>query len=287
VFDEDYLHYRIRYPRGNGVMVNWKTPFKKLEIGKGRKLKDGKDVAILSLGHPGNFAAKAIEKLEVEGVTPAHYDLRFAKPLDESMLHEVFARYKKIITIEDGTVVGGTVDVYKKPWQKKHIKFDYRRTNEVLGTDIEKAQMIKYFKKLEFEYDESADEVIPPTFRQDINEQCDLDEEVARFFGYANIPTTLPGGESMAGKISFKMRVEDLARNVAEEYGFSEAQNYSFESAKVFDRMLVPEADALRNAITIRNPLGPEFANQRTEGRIKQRRTSRCQEIRHGIDEIY
>jgi 1-deoxy-D-xylulose-5-phosphate synthase len=88
-------------------MVDWKTPFKKIEIGKGRKLNDGKEVAILSLGHPGNFAVKAIEKLKAEGVTPAHYDLRFAKPLDETLLHEVFSRYKKVITIEDGTIVGG------------------------------------------------------------------------------------------------------------------------------------------------------------------------------------
>lgn len=99
--------FSIRYPRGNGVMVNWKTPFKKLEIGKGRKLKDGKEVAILSLGHPGNFAVEAIKGLEAEGIDPAHYDLRFAKPMDEVMLHEVFSRYKKIITVEDGTIVGG------------------------------------------------------------------------------------------------------------------------------------------------------------------------------------
>lgn len=105
--DEITGPFSIRYPRGNGVMVNWKTPFKKIEIGKGRKLKDGKDVAILSLGHPGNFAAKAIGNLEAEGINVAHYDLRFAKPLDEAMLHEVFSRYKKIITIEDGTIVGG------------------------------------------------------------------------------------------------------------------------------------------------------------------------------------
>ena len=99
--------FSIRYPRGNGVMVNWKTPFKKLEIGKGRKLKDGKEVAILSLGHPGNFAVEAIKDLQTEGIDPAHYDLRFAKPMDEAMLHEVFSRYKKVITIEDGTIVGG------------------------------------------------------------------------------------------------------------------------------------------------------------------------------------
>jgi 1-deoxy-D-xylulose-5-phosphate synthase len=112
--DEVQGAFSIRYPRGNGVMVNWKTPFQKIEIGKGRKLKDGKDVAILSFGHPGNLAAKAIEKLEADtstgsaiGISVAHYDLRFAKPLDETMLHEVFSRYKKIITIEDGTIVGG------------------------------------------------------------------------------------------------------------------------------------------------------------------------------------
>lgn len=105
--DETPGSFSIRYPRGNGVMVNWKTPFQKLEIGKGRKIKDGKDVAILSLGHSGNLVTKAITLLEKENLSPAHYDLRFAKPLDETLLHEVFSRYKKIITVEDGTIVGG------------------------------------------------------------------------------------------------------------------------------------------------------------------------------------
>ena len=105
--DETPGCFSIRYPRGNGVMVNWKTPFQKIEIGKGRKLKDGKDIAILSLGHPGNFATSAIKKLEEENIMIAHYDLRFAKPLDESLLHEVFSKYKKVITIEDGCLMGG------------------------------------------------------------------------------------------------------------------------------------------------------------------------------------
>ena len=105
--DETPGCFSIRYPRGNGVMVNWKTPFQKIEIGKGRKLKDGKDIAVLSLGHPGNFAASAIKKLEEENITVAHYDLRFAKPLDESLLHEVFSKYKKVITLEDGCLMGG------------------------------------------------------------------------------------------------------------------------------------------------------------------------------------
>lgn len=105
--DSINLPFVIRYPRGEGMMPEWKTTMKEIEIGKGRKLKDGKDIAILSFGHPGNFAAAAIRNLISEGITPGHYDMRFAKPLDEEMLHEVFSRYSKIITVEDGTVVGG------------------------------------------------------------------------------------------------------------------------------------------------------------------------------------
>lgn len=97
----------IRYPRGEGVMQEWKTPFEEIQIGKGRKLKDGQDIAILSFGHPGNFAAAAIRDVKAEGINPAHYDMRFVKPIDEDLLHEVFSKYNKVITIEDGTVVGG------------------------------------------------------------------------------------------------------------------------------------------------------------------------------------
>ncbi len=105
--DETKLPFIIRYPRGEGVMHNWQTPFEKLEIGKGRKLKEGTDVAILSIGHPGNFATVAIRQLKTEGIHAAHYDLRFIKPLDEELLHEVFAKHNKIITVEDGTIEGG------------------------------------------------------------------------------------------------------------------------------------------------------------------------------------
>ena len=97
----------IRYPRGEGVMPEWKTAFEAIEIGKGRKLKDGKDVAILSFGHPGNFAQAAIRELRTEGIDPAHYDMRFVKPIDEALLHEVFSTYNKVITVEDGAVIGG------------------------------------------------------------------------------------------------------------------------------------------------------------------------------------
>lgn len=97
----------IRYPRGEGVMPEWRTQFEEITIGKGRKLKDGKDIAILSFGHPGNFVTSAIRELRTEGIDPAHYDIRFVKPLDEALLHEVFTNYSKIITVEDGTIVGG------------------------------------------------------------------------------------------------------------------------------------------------------------------------------------
>ena len=105
--DTNELPFVIRYPRGEGVMVDWRTEMKEVKIGKGRKLKDGNDIAILSFGHPGNFAASAIRDVKSEGINPAHYDMRFAKPLDEEMLHEVFSKFTKIITVEDGTVVGG------------------------------------------------------------------------------------------------------------------------------------------------------------------------------------
>jgi 1-deoxy-D-xylulose-5-phosphate synthase len=101
------LPFVIRYPRGEGVMPEWKTEMKEMVIGTGRKLKDGDDIAILSFGHPGNFAAAAIRDVKAEGINPAHYDIRFVKPLDEALLHEVFTKYHKIVTVEDGTVVGG------------------------------------------------------------------------------------------------------------------------------------------------------------------------------------
>ena len=97
----------IRYPRGEGVMPEWKTVLEEIAIGRGRKLKDGKEIAILSFGHPGNFAASAIRDVKADGIIPAHYDMRFVKPIDEELLHEVFSKFNKIITVEDGTVVGG------------------------------------------------------------------------------------------------------------------------------------------------------------------------------------
>ena len=105
--EKNQLPFSIRYPRGEGVMPEWRTEMKEIEIGTGRKLKDGKHIAVLSFGHPGNFAAAAIRDVKKEGIDPAHYDMRFAKPIDEKMLHDVFSKYNIVLTVEDGTVVGG------------------------------------------------------------------------------------------------------------------------------------------------------------------------------------
>jgi 1-deoxy-D-xylulose-5-phosphate synthase len=99
--------FSIRYPRGNGVMTDWKTPFKEIKVGTGRKVCSGEDIAILSIGHPGNFAQEAITLMKESGISIAHYDLRFVKPLDAVLLHEVFTKFKKVITLEDGCLMGG------------------------------------------------------------------------------------------------------------------------------------------------------------------------------------
>jgi 1-deoxy-D-xylulose-5-phosphate synthase len=99
--------FSIRYPRGNGVMTEWKKPLREIKVGEGRRLTNGDDIAILSIGHPGNFAQKALEELKDLGISAAHYDMRFVKPIDELMLHEVFSKFNKVITIEDGCVMGG------------------------------------------------------------------------------------------------------------------------------------------------------------------------------------
>ncbi len=99
--------FSIRYPRGRGMLVDWKQPMEELPIGKGRKISEGEKVAIVSIGHPGNFVQQAIDNLKSENITPAHYDMRFLRPIDEALLEEVFNKFQKIITVEDGTIIGG------------------------------------------------------------------------------------------------------------------------------------------------------------------------------------
>jgi 1-deoxy-D-xylulose-5-phosphate synthase len=116
----------IRYPRGEAVKADWKTPMKETEIGTGRKLKDGEEIAVLSFGHPGNFAAAAIREVRAEGINPAHYDMRFVKPLDKKLLNEVFSRYSRIVTVEDGTVTGGFGSAILEFMNEHHYKADVK-----------------------------------------------------------------------------------------------------------------------------------------------------------------
>ncbi len=163
-----------------------------------------------------------------------------------------------------GKVVSGRVDVCAPLKELQRIPFDAEGINAFLGTDIDEKTMLDIFEKLEFEYNADTKELIIPSFRQDVLAKCDVAEEVARFFGYDNIPMTLPKSSATAGGISYKMLIEKKAREVARFCGFSESLTYSFESPKVFDKLLFAENAPERNAIRISNPLGEDFSLMRT-----------------------
>ena len=190
---------------------------------------------------------------------------KFEKGLDPNNAKAAIDRACQLIEeLGAGEVVGGTVDVYKKVKEAVRIPFEPEKINALLGTDIASETMLDYFRKIGLEYDEETNEVIAPTFRHDLFRMADLAEEVARFYGYDNIPTTLPTGEATTGKLPFKLRIEEVARNIAEFCGFSQGMTYSFESPKVFDKLLLPADSALRNAVQISNPLGEDFSIMRT-----------------------
>ena len=163
-----------------------------------------------------------------------------------------------------GEIVGGVVDVYPNKKERVRVPFEPERINALLGTNVSVEEMLGYFKMLELDYDEAKQELIIPTFRQDLLRTADIAEEVARFFGYANIPTTLPHGASTMGKISFKQRVEDVAGEIAQFCGFSQAMTYSFESPKVFDKLKLAADAEERKTVVISNPLGEDFSIMRT-----------------------
>ena len=190
---------------------------------------------------------------------------KFEKGLDPENAQAAIDRACQLVEeMGAGEVVGGMVDVYAEKRESSRVTFDAEKINALLGTDLTKEQMLGYLKLVELEYDETTNEIVAPTFRQDIHRLADVAEEVARFFGYDNIPTTLPSGEATTGKLSYKLRIEEVARNIAEFCGFSQGMSYSFESPKVFDKLLLPEDSKLRQAIEIRNPLGEDYSVMRT-----------------------
>lgn len=190
---------------------------------------------------------------------------KFEKGLDPNNAKAAIDRACQLIEeLGAGEVVGGMIDIYPEKREEKRVAFEPERMNRLLGTDITAETMLEYYKRLELKYDEKTGEIIVPTFRQDLECMADLAEETARFYGYDKIPVSLPTGESTTGKLSYKLRVEELAREVAEFCGFSQGMTYSFESPKVFDRLLLPQDSPLRVTVNILNPLGEDFSVMRT-----------------------
>lgn len=190
---------------------------------------------------------------------------KFEKGLDPNTAMAAINRACQLIEeLGAGEVVGGCVDVYPEVRQPKRVGYDVQKINALLGTHLEEETMAGYFKKLDLEVNKTARELLVPTWRQDINCLADVAEEVARFYGYDNIPMTLPEGKALMGKISRKLSIEAAARQIAEGNGFSEAMTYSFESPKVFEKLLLKEDAKERQAIVISNPLGEDYSIMRT-----------------------
>ncbi|MDO4305636.1 MAG: phenylalanine--tRNA ligase subunit beta [Eubacteriales bacterium] len=190
---------------------------------------------------------------------------KFEKGLDPNNAQEAIDRACQLMEeLGAGEVVGGMVDVCSETREPSRVAFDADRINALLGTSLSKEEMLGYLARVELTYDEASNEIVAPTFRQDIHCLADVAEEVARFYGYDKIPTTLPTGEATTGKMPFKLRIESVARDIAEYCGFSEGMTYSFESPKVFDKLRLPADSPLRQAITISNPLGEDYSIMRT-----------------------
>ena len=190
---------------------------------------------------------------------------KFEKGLDPHNAEAAINRACQLIEeLGCGEVVSGMVDVKGDLKEEVVLPFEPESYNKLLGTDVSEAEMLEIFKMIEVRYDAEKKELIVPTFRQDILRQCDIAEEVARFYGYDKIPTTLPTGEATTGKLPFKLRIEQKARDIAEYCGFSQGMCYSFESPKVFDKLLLSADNPARKAITIANPLGEDFSIMRT-----------------------
>ncbi|SFA70886.1 phenylalanyl-tRNA synthetase beta subunit [Acetitomaculum ruminis DSM 5522] len=190
---------------------------------------------------------------------------KFEKGLDPNLAILAINRACQLIEeLGAGEVIGGVVDVYPDKKEGNRVKFDADKINKLLGTDISKETMLSYFDKLELGFDENTSEVIVPSWRQDLLCQADIAEEVARFFGYANIPSSIPGNSAMSEAVPLYQKVKKIAGKVARINGFSQGMTYSFESPKVFDKLLIPEDSDYRKAIVISNPLGEDFSIMRT-----------------------
>lgn len=193
---------------------------------------------------------------------------KFEKGLDPETAEAAVNRACALVEeLGAGEVVGGVIDIYPEPVEKRRIKWEPESYNKLLGTDIDEETMLSFLKPLEIELDKESGELIIPTFRQDLIRGADIAEEIARFYGYDKIPVTLPTGTSVSGTtggISFDEKVKSAVMELAEGEGYSQSLTYSFESPKVFDKLLMPETAPLRKTVHISNPLGEDFSIMRT-----------------------
>ena len=190
---------------------------------------------------------------------------KFEKGLDPNNAMEAMNRACQLIEeLGAGEVVGGAIDIYPVKKEPITIGYDVDKINALLGTNLDEDTMVGYFEKIDLPVDRNKKEVLVPTWRQDLERLADLAEEVARFYGYDNIPMTLPSGSATAGGLSEKLKHENMARDVVEAYGFNEGMTFSFESPKVYDKLNLPKEDALRRSIAISNPLGEDYSVMRT-----------------------
>ena len=189
----------------------------------------------------------------------------FEKGLDPNLAEIAINRACQLIEeMGCGEVLQGMVDVYPNPVEPWTLPFEPEKMNALLGTDIPEADMLHSFDKLGLTYNEADRTLTIPTYRQDLHCMADLAEEAARLYGYDNIPTTLPSTNGGIGGLTFDQEITAMARDIAEANGFSGGMTYSFESPKVFDKLLIPEDSEYRKAVKISNPLGEDFSIMRT-----------------------
>ena len=212
------------------------------------------------------FEGNNIRKSERRHGVSTESSAKFNKGLDPNLAELAITRAVQLIQeLGCGEVLEGEVDVYPSPVEPWQLPFEPEKMNALLGLNISVEDQLDTFRRFGLTYDESTNMLTVPTYRQDLHCMADLAEEIARIYGYDNIPSTVPTTNGGIGGISYNETINRITRGIVEENGFSQGMTYSFESEKAFDKLLIPEENALRKTIQIINPLGEDFKVMRTQ----------------------
>ena len=212
------------------------------------------------------FEGNNIRKSERRHGVSTESSAKFNKGLDPNLAELAITRAVQLIQeLGCGEVLEGEVDVYPSPVEPWQLPFEPEKMNALLGLNISVEHQLDTFRRFGLTYDESTNMLTVPTYRQDLHCMADLAEEIARIYGYDNIPSTVPTTNGGIGGISYNETINRITRGIVEENGFSQGMTYSFESEKAFDKLLIPEGNALRKTIQIINPLGEDFKVMRTQ----------------------